>query len=88
MRTRRDFLRSTITLAGLAGAAASAGAPQRAFAQAPPPPVRRSDRYDDTFIFERKPFTWPGKATLAVWVVPNVEVWRYDSPAGQGVSPN
>ena len=50
--------------------------------------MRRADRYDDSFIFERKPFTWPGNATLAVWIVPNVEVWRYDSPAGQAISPN
>jgi len=51
-------------------------------------PVRRSERYQDSFIFERKPFTWPGGKTLAVWIVPNVEVWRYDSPSGTGVSPN
>ena len=50
--------------------------------------MRRADRYDDSFIFERKPFTWPGNATLAVWIVPNVEVWRYNSPAGQAISPN
>jgi len=51
-------------------------------------PVRRSERYQDSFIFERNPFTWPGGKTLAVWIVPNVEVWRYDSPSGTGVSPN
>jgi len=51
-------------------------------------PVRRSGRYPDSFIFERKPFAWPGGKTLAVWIVPNVEVWRYDSPSGTGVSPN
>ena len=51
-------------------------------------PVRRSERYPDSFIFERKPFAWPGGKTLAVWIVPNVEVWRYDSPSGTGVSPN
>jgi peptidoglycan/xylan/chitin deacetylase (PgdA/CDA1 family) len=50
--------------------------------------VRRADRYDDSFIFERKPFTWPGNKTLAVWIVPNVEVWRYDSPSGQAITPN
>jgi len=50
--------------------------------------VRRSDRYQDTIISERKPFAWPGGKTLAVWIAPNVEVWDYDSPAGQGVSPN
>jgi allantoinase len=51
-------------------------------------PVRRADRYKDSFIGDRKPFVWPGDRTLAVWIVPNVEVWRYDSPAGTGVSPN
>jgi peptidoglycan/xylan/chitin deacetylase (PgdA/CDA1 family) len=50
--------------------------------------VRRADRYQDSFIFDRKPFTWPGGKTLAVWIIPNVEVWRYDSPTGTGVSPN
>lgn len=50
--------------------------------------VRRADRYADSFITERKPFAWPGNKTLAVWIVPNVEVWHYDSPAGTGVSPN
>lgn len=86
MRNRRDFLKSAVTLG--AGLAAAGGAHQPVFAQAASPPVRRSDRYDDSFIFERKPFTWPDNKTLAVWVIPNVEVWRYDSPAGQGVSPN
>src|ERR1700680_1106899 len=51
-------------------------------------PVRRSDRYEDSIISERKPFAWPGDKTLAVWIAPNVEVWDYDSPAGQAVSPN
>jgi peptidoglycan/xylan/chitin deacetylase (PgdA/CDA1 family) len=86
MRNRRDFLKR-----GLAGAAGAtlAGLPSKAaFAQAPGGSIRRSDRYDDSFIFERKPFTWPGKATLAIWIAPNVEVWRYDSPAGQAISPN
>lgn len=88
MTSRRHFLSRGLTLAA-GGALASGLAARAAAAQSPPPaPVRRSDRYDDSFIFERKPFTWPGKATLAVWIVPNVEVWRYDSPAGQGVSPN
>ena len=65
------------------------GPPSKATsAQAPGGAVRRSDRYDDSFIFERKPFTWPGNATLAIWIAPNVEVWRYDSPVGQAISPN
>ena len=51
-------------------------------------PMRRSNRYEDTVIHERKPFAWPDNKSLAVWVAPNVEVWHYDSPAGGGVSPN
>ena len=88
MRSRREFLARALTLGAAAGALAPGLTRKVAFAQAPAGPVRRSDRYDDSFIFERKPFVWPGNATLAVWIVPNVEVWRYDSPAGQGVSPN
>ena len=87
MNNRRDFLRRGLTWAGTA-AALAALAPRTAFARAQGGSVRRADRYDDSFIFERKPFTWPGNATLAVWIVPNVEVWRYDSPAGQAISPN
>jgi allantoinase len=50
--------------------------------------LRRSNRYDDTIISERRPFVWPGNRTLAVWIVPNVEVWNYDSPDGVAISPN
>jgi allantoinase len=50
--------------------------------------MRRSDRYDDSFLHERTPFKWPGDKTLAVWIAPNVEVWHYDSPVGAAVSPN
>ena len=88
MNNRRDFLARGLALAGTAGALASTLAPRGAFAQTQGGSVRRADRYDDSFIFERKPFVWPGNATLAVWIVPNVEVWRYDSPAGQAISPN
>jgi peptidoglycan/xylan/chitin deacetylase (PgdA/CDA1 family) len=88
MRSRRDFLRRSLTVAGATGAALTGLSSNRAFAQAPSGPVRRADRYDDSFIFERKPFRWPGNATLAIWIAPNVEVWRYDSPSGQAISPN
>jgi allantoinase len=88
MRNRRDFLKGSLTLAGAAGAVLTGLPSKRASAQAPGGPVRRADRYDDSLIFERKPFRWPGNATLAIWIAPNVEVWRYDSPAGQAISPN
>lgn len=87
MNNRRDFLKRGLSLAGTAGALAS-GLASSAFAQPQVGSVKRADRYDDSFIFERKPFTWPGNATLAIWIVPNVEVWRYDSPTGQAISPN
>src|SRR5260370_42703362 len=85
---RRDFIRTSLTLAGTAGLLTSALAPIVAHAQTGGRPVRRSDRYEDSMISERKPFVWPGNKTLAVWIAPNVEVWDYDSPAGQAVSPN
>ena len=62
--------------------------PGAAGAQTAPRPIRRSERYDDSFITERKPFKWPGDNTLAVWFAPNVEVWQYDSAAGAGITPN
>jgi peptidoglycan/xylan/chitin deacetylase (PgdA/CDA1 family) len=86
-RDRRDFIKNALLLAGTASLLASSSAPM-ASAQVVSKPVRRSDRYEDSFISERKPFTWPGNKTLAVWVAPNVEVWNYDSPVGIPVSPN
>ena len=55
---------------------------------APIKTLRRPERYEDSFIFERKPFSWPGGKTLAVWIIPNVEAWAYDSPGGLATSPN
>jgi peptidoglycan/xylan/chitin deacetylase (PgdA/CDA1 family) len=86
-RDRRDFIRNSLLLAGTASLLA-ASAPRTASAQIVSKPVRRSDRYEDSFIFDRKPFTWPGNKTLAIWVAPNVEMWNYDSPVGVPVSPN
>jgi allantoinase len=85
---RRDFIKKSLFLAGAAGLLTSRWAPVVAYAQTIGKPMRRADRYEDTFIFERKPFAWPGNKTLAVWIAPNVEAWHYDSPAGTGVSPN
>src|SRR5262249_6166314 len=76
MRTgndRRDFIKQGLFLAGAAGVLTSALVPIAARAQAVSKPVRRPDRYEDSFIFERKPYTWPGNKTLAVWIAPN---WR------------
>jgi allantoinase len=79
---RRDFLKL-----GLAGGLLPL-APSAAHAQTGDKPLRRSNRYEDSIISERKPFVWPGNKTLAVWIAPNVEVWNYESPEGQAVSPN
>ena len=83
---RREFIAKS--LAGAAALAASVSAPGAVQAQTAPRPIRRSERYDDTFITERKPFKWPGGNTLAVWFAPNVEVWHYDSAVGAAIQPN
>lgn len=57
-------------------------------AQTPSKTVRRPGRYEDSLIFDRKPFVWPGGKTLAVWIIPNVEAWSYDSAVGVTTSPN
>jgi peptidoglycan/xylan/chitin deacetylase (PgdA/CDA1 family) len=85
---RRDFLAKGLVLAGAAGLTASGLRADLAAAQTSPRPIRRSERYDDSFITERKPFKWPGDASLAVWFAPNVEVWQYDSAFGVGITPN
>jgi len=79
--SRRRFL------AGTAGLMASSLAPATSHAQTLGK-MRRANRYEDTFIHERKPFSWPNGKTLAIWIAPNVEVWHYDSAVGTGVSPN
>src|SRR5881227_3940624 len=84
---RRNFMGTSLLFAGTAGLLGSVLGARGAFAQTLGP-MRRSNRYEDTYIFERKPFTWPGNKTLAVWIAPNVEVWHFDSPVGQQVTPN
>src|SRR3954463_11905137 len=85
---RREFFVKGLLLAGAAALTVSGFGALAAPAQTAPKPIRRSERYDDSFITERKPFKWPGDATIAVWFAPNVEVWQYDSAFGVGVSPN
>jgi len=90
---RREFLTRSFLLGGVAGGASVLGnselqAAPRAQAQGRSTAVRRPDRYEDSFIFERKAIKWPGGKTLAIWIIPNVEVWQYDSPAGAAISPN
>jgi hypothetical protein len=81
---RRDFIKKGLLLGG-AASLLTAGLTPMAAAQTVGKAVRRPDRYADSYIFERKPFSWPGNKTLAVWVAPNVEVWNFDSPVGVGV---
>jgi peptidoglycan/xylan/chitin deacetylase (PgdA/CDA1 family) len=86
-RDRRDFLKHTLAAAGTASLLTSMLVPGAARAQTLGA-MRRANRYDDTFITERKPFAWPNNKTLAVWIAPNVEVWHYDVAFGVGISPN
>lgn len=87
---RRDFLGRSLGLVGGAGLLIPVASPGllRAGAQDRNTGVRRPERYEDSLIFERKPFTWPGGKTLAVWLIPNVEVWHFDMPTGAAISPN
>src|SRR5438105_2081412 len=71
---RREFFNQSVWLT--AGAAmASTGF--RLSAQTRGTPVGRPDRYDDSLILERKAFAWPGGKTLAIWIIPNVEIWDF-----------
>src|SRR5262249_41663035 len=85
---RRTLIANGLRLAAGAGIASFGFPVHRASAQTAPRPIRRSERYDDSIITERKAFKWPGNNTLAVWFAPNVEVWHYDSAFGVGISPN
>ena len=58
-RNRRAFLANSFSLAAGAGIMALGLPRAPAYAQTPPKPIRRSERYDDSFITERKPFKWP-----------------------------
>ena len=81
---RRDFFRKTFGLCATAGAlATSASSRGKVWAQTPAAGVRRPDRYDEElFVFNRKRFTWPGGKTLAIWPIPNVEVFLLNQSAG------
>src|ERR1035441_6722670 len=80
---RRTFLGSTARMSSAAGLLAAAGK-----AQAPQTSIRRPDRFDDnSLIMERKPFTWPGGKTLAIWIIPNVESFIFNPDAGTPGSP-
>lgn len=87
MLDRRRLLGATLGAFGVA----SAGGMSAEIVGAEPQKsggIRRPGRYADSLIFERTPSAWPGGKTLAVWVIPNVEVWAYDSVAGVAISPS
>jgi allantoinase len=82
---RREFFNESVWLA--TGAAMISSVGPDLSAQTKGAPVRGSDRYDDSLIFERKAFKWPGGKTLAIWIIPNVETWDFHSGAGAAISP-
>lgn len=87
---RRSFLRKTLQVSATVGAMGiSAGSGRELLAQTQTPAqgplanLRRPDRYEENFyIFNRKPFTWPGGNRIAVWLIPNVEVFVLNHAAG------
>jgi len=88
--TRREFLGRSLGITTSAALLGNSVLPAALQSQTPPQSnaIRRPERFEESYIFDRKPFTWPGGKTLAIWVVPNVEVWHFDSPAGSAISPN
>ena len=69
---RREFIANSFWLAGAASLAGFSVRTAAAQAQTALRPIRRSERYDDSFINERKPFKWPGNNMLAVWFAPRL----------------
>ena len=83
---RRSFLQKGLVLAGTAGLLASATGAVRAQTLGP---MRRSNRYDDTFIFERKPFSVAGQQDAGDLDRAQCRGLALRSrPVGGGVSPN
>jgi allantoinase len=42
-------------------------------------------RYDYHALIDRPKIRWPGGASVAFWVAPNIEFYELDPPDGQGV---
>ena len=82
---RRQFFNESVWLAAGAGMVSSVG--PGLSAQTRGAPVRQPDRYSDSLILERKAFKWPAGKALAIWIIPNVEVWDFHSAAGAAISP-
>ncbi len=77
---RRHFLSKGLAVGAAAGALAASG--KEAFAQMAAKVVRPERFDEDSSILGRKKFTWPGGKTLAVWIIPNVEVFLLNPPGG------
>ena len=77
---RREFLHRGMGICAAAGAVGGAGS--KALAQAAAKVVRPGRFDEDSLIFEEKKFSWPGGKTLAVWIIPNVEVFLLNPPGG------
>lgn len=43
--------------------------------------------YEYSPIISREPIRWPGNARIAVWVIPNIEYFRYDLPSPAALNP-
>jgi allantoinase len=82
---RREFFNESVWLA--AGAVMAARVGRGLSAQTRGTPVHGPGRYGDSLIVERKAFKWPGGKTLAIWIIPNVEVWDFQSGSGAAISP-
>jgi len=77
-------LRESLQFCAAASVAAASGT--NVWAQAVAGGLRRPDRYEDTMIFNRKRFSWPGGKNLALWIIPNVEVFLFNASGGAGAS--
>src|SRR5215472_7700935 len=86
LTNRREFFTKSLGLLGATGVLASSSAAMQQ--EKVTTGMHSSGRFEDTMIFERKPFSWPGGKSIAVWVVPNVEIWSFDSAADAAITPD
>jgi len=82
--SRRQFFHKGLSLLGAGALAPVALRSQEKVSTG----IHSTGLYEDSMIFERKPFKWPNGKTIAVWVVPNVEIWAFDSAADAAIAPN
>ena len=82
--SRRQFFAKSLGLLGAAAAMPGRIASQEKATSG----IHSTGLYEDSMIFQRKPFKWPNGKTIAVWVVLNVEIWAFDSAADAAIAPN